>query len=133
MNSEHTPTQADRETLEKLDDALGWLFDNEREEVIPIIVNARIEATRTAEAEAARLREELGEAMEAVRAAKEAADCILAPICENSGRWMIERPKDDAISDLHQDGVKIAFSAFQRLYDATDTEPLLTRHKESTQ
>lgn len=59
---------------------------------------------------------------ELLREARDAADGILAPLCADVGRYMREDPAGDAIETMHSYGVEIPFSAFQRLYDATDHE-----------
>ena len=56
------------------------------------------------------------------RNVREAADGILAPLCEKVGRFMLEEPSRDAIATMADYGVVIPFGAFQALYDATDDE-----------
>jgi len=58
-------------------------------------------------------------ATERLREAREAANEILAPICAAAGRMLDEAPGEDAIADLHMEGVVIPYAAFKRLYDAT--------------
>jgi hypothetical protein len=52
---------------------------------------------------------------------KEAADAILAPLCAEVGRWLIEgKDEPDMVKVMHDYGVVIPVRAFADLYDATD-------------
>ncbi|ASP30743.1 hypothetical protein CHH26_11280 [Qipengyuania flava] len=58
------------------------------------------------------------------QAVKNAADGILAPLCEKVGKFMLEDPERDAIATMADYDVVIPFSRFKDLYDATDEDRL---------
>lgn len=64
---------------------------------------------------------------------KEAADAILAPLCAEVGRWLIEgKDEPDMVKVMHDYGVVIPVRAFADLYDATDDTILaaiIAQHK----
>lgn len=61
---------------------------------------------------------------ELLREAREAADDVLAPLCEKVGRYLYDEPETDAVDTMHGYEVAIPFRAFKRLYDATDKETI---------
>lgn len=91
-----------------------------------------VASTLRAERDAA-LAEGVAMGIEANRATfqriKEAADAILAPLCAEVGRWLIEgKDEPDMVKVMHDYGVVIPVRAFAELYDATD-DTILAQHK----
>ena len=65
------------------------------------------------------------------QAVKNAADGVLAPLCEKVGRFMLEDPERDAIATMADYDVVIPFSRFRELYDATDEARLASTTAQS--
>lgn len=85
-------------------------------------------ARATARAEAAEARNKV--LVEANKRTKNAADAILAPLCAQVGRWLIEgKDEPDMIKVAHDYGVVIPVRAFADLYDATDAAALGGEHE----